>query len=80
MAEATTLYKTSQIKTHLNELTKVHNAYDAQGRIEYTYTAKADATNGAHCLCTRFSYSGLTARIVFAKEYDSTWDSSWDVF
>lgn len=78
MADPTT--KTELLKSHLLELTKVHNSYDTSNRIEYTYTAANDALHGAPCLVTRFSYDGVTSRILFAKEYYTTWDSAWDVF
>ena len=80
MAEATSVTKTSQLKSHTNELTKVHNAYDASNRIEYTYTATDDALDGGPCLCTRFSYDGVSSRIVYAKEYNATWTASWEIF
>ena len=77
---ATPTTKTELLKTHQNELTKTYNVYDVNGRVEYVYTASDDAPNGGSCLVTRFSYDGLTTRIVFAREYYGTWNSAWDLF
>lgn len=77
---ATPETKTELLKSHLNELTKTHIELDGSGRDEYIYIASADAANGAACIVTRLSYNGLTSKIIFAKEYYSTWNSAWDVF
>lgn len=71
---------TGHLITQANELVKQHIEYDGTSRTEYVYTVRADATNGSPCSVVRYSYDGLSARVVFMKEYTSTWNSAWDVF
>jgi hypothetical protein len=71
---------TEMLKTHEHELVKTHQAFDASSRLEYVYTAKADALNGSPCLVTRYSYDGISSRIVYLKEYYGVWSSSWEIF
>jgi hypothetical protein len=72
--------QTELLKTHEAELVKTHQSFDASNRLEYVYTASAYAVNGAPCLVTRYSYDGVSSRILYYKEYYGTWNSSWDVF
>ena len=71
---------TGNLITQANEIVKQHIEYDGTNRTEYVYTVRADATNGSPCSVVRYSYDGLSARVVFMKEYTSTWNSAWDVF
>lgn len=77
---ATPKTSTELLKQHEHELVKTHQEFDGSSRLEYTYTAKAEAADGDPCLVTRYSYSGASSRIVFLKEYYAVWDSDWDVF
>jgi hypothetical protein len=71
---------TGHLKTQVNELVKQHIEYDVNNRSEYVYTAPANAQNGTPCSVVRYSFSGVTSRIVFMKEYTGTWNSAWDLF
>lgn len=77
---ATPTTKTELLKTHEHELTKTHQEFDVNNRVEYVYTASDDTPNGGPCICTRYSYDGISQRVVFQKEYYAAWDSAWDVF
>lgn len=69
-----------QLKTQAAEYVKQHIAYDVSNRVEYVYTVRSDATNGTPCSVVRYSYDGTSARVVLMKEYNGTWDSTWDLF
>jgi hypothetical protein len=71
---------TGHLKTQLNELVKQHIEYDGNSRPEYVYTAHADLEDGKPCSVVRYSYDGTSSRVVFMKEYEGTWDESWEVF
>jgi hypothetical protein len=71
---------TGHLKTQANELVKQHVEYDVQNRAEYVYTVRNDATHGTPCSVVRYAFDGISSRVVFMKEYTSTWDSSWDLF
>jgi hypothetical protein len=71
---------TGHLKTQAHELVKQHVEYDANNRAEYVYTVRNDAPHGTPCSVVRYSFDGLSARVVFMKEYTSTWDSTWDLF
>ena len=68
------------LTSQAHELVKQHIEYDGQHRVEYVYTARNEAADGTPCSVVRYSYSGLTSRVVFMKEYTGNWDSSWDLF
>ena len=68
------------LTTQAHEFVKQHIEYDGSNRPEYVYTVRADAEDGTPCSVVRYSYVGATSRIVFMKEYSSTWDSAWDLF
>lgn len=68
------------IKTQANELVKQHLEYDGQGRVEYVYTVASDAKDETPCSVVRYAYDGLTARVVYMKEYTGAWDASWEIF
>jgi hypothetical protein len=71
---------TGHLKTQAHELVKQHIEYDGNNRMEYIYTVRADADHGTPCSVVRYSYSGLTSRVLYMKEYTGTWDSSWELF
>ena len=71
---------TGHLKTQAHELIKQHIEYDGSGRVEYVYTVRADALDTTPCSIVRYSYNGLTADVVFMKEYTGVWDISWDLF
>lgn len=71
---------TGHLKTQAAELVKQHIEYDGSSRVEYVYTVHGDALNNAPCSVVRYSYSGISARVVFMREYTGTWNSSWDLF
>lgn len=71
---------TGHLKTQAHELVKQHIEFDGNSRVEYVYTARSDASNGTPCSVVRYSYDGISSRIVFMKEYTSTWDATWDLF
>jgi len=71
---------TGHLKTQAAELVKQHIEYDGSSRTEYIYTVHSDAANGTPCSVVRYSYSGITARVVFMKEYTSNWNGAWDLF
>lgn len=71
---------TGHLITQAHELVKQYITYDASQRTEYVYTAHATALNGAPCSVVRYGYSGTTNRVIFMKEYTSTWDTSWETF
>lgn len=66
--------------TQAHEFVKQYITYDGTNRVEYVYTARANAKNGEPCSVVRYAYVGLTANVSFMKEYDSTWNSAWDAF
>lgn len=68
------------LKTQANELVKQYVTYDGQGRTEYVYTVRADAANGTPCSVVRYSYQGLTANVVYMKEFTDVWQSAWETF
>lgn len=62
-----------------NELRKTYVVLDGQGRTQFAYEAKYDATTGDPCLKTEYCYSGPTSTtIIGVKETHSTWDSTYD--
>jgi hypothetical protein len=69
----------AHLKTNQNEYVKSYITYDASSRMEYIYEARAVARHGEPCLVTRYVYDGVSTRIVKMKEYEGTWDSSWDI-
>lgn len=71
---------TGHLITQANELVKQHIAYDGSDRPEYIYTVRADAKDGDPCSVVRYSYSGISSRVVFMKEYTGVWDITWDLF
>lgn len=71
---------TGHLKTQAHELVKQHVEYDGSNRTEYVYTVHGDATNGTPCSVVRYSYDGVSSRVVFMKEYSSTWNIAWDLF
>ena len=71
---------TAHLLTQAHELVKQHIEYDANSRAEYIYTARADLEDGQPCSVVRYAYDGVTARVLFMKEYPATWDASWELF
>lgn len=71
---------TGHLKTQAAELIKQHIEYYVNSRMEYVYTVRNDAANGTPCSVIRYSYSGITSRVVFMKEDTSNWNSAWDLF
>lgn len=71
---------TGHLKTQAHELVKQHIEYDANNRVEYVYTVRADAEDNCPCSVVRYSYDGLSSRVLFYKEYTDTWDIAWDLF
>jgi len=70
---------TALLKTHAKEMVKEYIAYDGSNRMEYLYTAIANASDGDPCLRTQYAYDGVSTRIVKRQETESTWNSSWDI-
>lgn len=70
---------TDFIRPHANEAVKTYSTYDGSNRLEYHYTALADAEHGAQCLVTQYTYDGGSSRVQKTKESLATWDSSWDI-
>jgi len=71
---------TGHLKTQAAELVKQHIEYDVNNRVEYVYTVHGDAANGIPCSVVRYSYVGLSSRVVYMKEYTSNWNSAWELF
>ena len=71
---------TGHLKTQAHELVKQHIEYDGTSRTEYVYTVRADALDLTPCSGVRYSYVGLTSKVVFMKEYTGTWLIAWDLF
>ena len=72
--------RTALLKSQLNEYTKTYITYDINNRVEYVYTVDNDALNGDPCVVTRYSYDGVTTRVVYSKEYESTLHTAWETF
>ena len=66
--------------TQAHELVKQHIEYDLENRPEYVYTGHADLEDGAPCSVVRYSYDGVTSRVLYMKEYPATWDVAWELF
>lgn len=71
--------KTDLTKTIEAELIKTHIEYDVNNRAEYMYTAPAHATDGAPCIVTKYTYDGVSTRVVTFQEFKTVWDSAWDL-
>lgn len=71
---------TGHLKTQAAELVKQHIEYDVNSRVEYIYTVQAGALDLTPCSVVRYSYVGLTSKVVFMKEYTGTWLIAWDLF
>ena len=69
----------AQLTTGAKEYVKQYITYDSSSRPEYVYTAAVGTIHGAPCSVTRYVYVGTTSRISKRKEYDGTWDSSYDI-
>ncbi len=76
---ATVDSKTRLLTALRNENTKMHIERDVSGRDEYIYQAPVSTLNGQPCLVTKIQYVGLTQDVDGQVEYESTWDSSWDI-
>ena len=70
---------TAHLTTGSKELVKQHIAYDGSDRMEYVYEARAAAGNGDKCLGTQYAYDGSSTRVTGVREFEATWDSSWDI-
>jgi len=68
------------LKTQLNELSKMYITYDASNRPEYVYTCGVNTLDGKPCTVVRYSYDGVSTRVVYMKEYTSTWQTAWETF
>ncbi len=71
---------TGHLKTQAHELVKQHIEYDSRTRTEYVYTVHADALDGTPCSVVRYSFDGISSRVVYMKEYVSTWQAAWELF
>lgn len=71
--------KTELTKTIEAETIKTHIEYDVNNRAEYVYTAPSGAIDGAPCLVTKYTYDGVSTRVVNWAEFKTTWDASWDI-
>jgi hypothetical protein len=67
------------LQTEAGEFVKQYIAYDSSSRPEYVYVAAAGAADGAPCSITRYTYDGTSSRVLKMKEYEGTWDSSYDI-
>lgn len=67
------------LNTLKNEVVKVHHVYDGSNRLIERYEALANASDGAPCLKTTYTYDGASTRVVGMKEAQSTWSSVWDI-
>jgi hypothetical protein len=75
----TTENKRAHLISEAHEFVKQYIAYDGSSRAEYIYVAPVDATNGTPCSVTRYVYDGISSRVLKMKEYQSTWNSTWDI-
>ena len=80
MAQGSDSNDSGHLKTQTHELVKQHTEFDGSNRVEYVYTVRADATEATPCSVVRYSYVGASSRIIFMKEFVSTWQIAWDVF
>jgi hypothetical protein len=71
--------KTDLTKSIEAELIKTHIEYDVNNRAEYIYTAPAHAVDGAPCIVTKYTYDGVSTRVVTFQEFRTVWDSAWDL-
>lgn len=72
--------KSASLKSILNEYSKSKQFFDGSDRLEYLYTAHIEAVTGTPCVVVRYSYVGATAKVDYVKEYEGTWDISWETF
>lgn len=71
--------KTEIIKPFDHERIKSHIIYNVDNQATHIYTAVAGAADNAPCLLTRYSYDGSSQRVTGSHEFDSNWDSAWDL-
>lgn len=71
--------KTDITKTIDKELIKTHIEYDVNNRAELIFTAPAGAIDGAPCIVTKYTYDGVSTRVVTFQEFRAAWDSAWDL-
>lgn len=70
----------AHLKSHANDAQKQYFVYDANDRMTHAYTAYTEASNGAPCLVTEYSYVSPTSTLVQKmKEYMGTWSSAYDI-
>lgn len=67
------------IKSQLSEAVQQYIAYDGTNRMEYSYTAPADAQDGDPCLVTQYVYFSTSTRVIKMKESIGTWSSAWGI-
>lgn len=70
---------TDLVKVHGSEAVKQYITYDGSNRMEFVYTATAEAGHGDRCGVTQYAYDAASTRVVKMKESLGVWDSSWDV-
>lgn len=71
--------KSALILAGKNEYKKQKYAYDGQGRLQYLYEAPIDTKNGSPCMVTKFVYVGATTTMDSSAEFETTWNSAWDM-
>ena len=70
---------TEVIKSLLNEQTKQHTVFDAEGRPKFLFEAPVAAKEGTPCLCVEYLYlttPGTTVRSRQERIYE--WKDTWD--
>jgi predicted lipase len=70
---------TTLLLTGHKEMKKEHYVYDGSSRVTHIFQAKRDAANGSPCLVTKYAYIGATFNVSDSREYQGTWDATWDV-
>jgi len=66
--------------TQGNELIKQFSTIDAQGRVEFIYTAHRDAKQGEFCTVVQYTYFNPTTTMVEKmKEDNAVWQSAYDI-
>jgi len=61
------------------QLMKQKLVYDSLHRVTHIYQALTDAADGAQCIVTVYAFDGVSQRITGSQEFNTTWDSAWDL-
>ena len=70
--------KTDLLKAHQEELVKVYQELDNEGRPKKIYTAHTFAKHGDRCTVMELIYQGPASTVVKGrKEGISAWDATW---